>query len=110
MSRHIKYLFNKYPFVSNSIIYGSLYVTAECSQQIVTKKILVCTIKRFFSLLTHNRVQQRRQRQQKIQQYLFKSVSVIKARCLTRTLSRPYTICKILFILFDQLIILFRFK
>lgn len=40
MFRRLKYLFNKYPFISNSIIYGSLYVTAECSQQIVTKKIL----------------------------------------------------------------------
>lgn len=41
MFRRFKYLFNKYPFVSNSIIYGTLYVTAECSQQIVTKKFLV---------------------------------------------------------------------
>lgn len=41
MASRFKYLFNKYPFVSNSVIYGALYVTAECSQQIVTKKILV---------------------------------------------------------------------
>lgn len=34
-------VFNKYPLVSNSLIYGSLYVGAECSQQIITKKILV---------------------------------------------------------------------
>lgn len=41
MSSRLKYLFNKYPLVSNSLIYGSLYVGAECSQQIVTKKFLV---------------------------------------------------------------------
>lgn len=41
MASRFKHLFNKYPFVSNSLIYGSLYVTAECSQQIITKKFLV---------------------------------------------------------------------
>lgn len=41
MANRIRHLFNKYPFASNCIIYGSLYMTAECSQQIITKKFLV---------------------------------------------------------------------
>lgn len=36
-------LFRKHPLVANSVIYGSLYVTAELSQQTFNKKILVST-------------------------------------------------------------------
>lgn len=35
-----RHIFKKYPLISNSLIYGSLYVGAECSQQIVTRKYL----------------------------------------------------------------------
>lgn len=36
-----KKIFNNYPVVSNSIIYGSLCVGAEFSQQTIQKKLLV---------------------------------------------------------------------
>lgn len=36
-----KVFFRKHPLVANSVIYGSLYVGAEFSQQTVNKKILV---------------------------------------------------------------------
>ncbi|XP_073836889.1 mpv17-like protein [Musca autumnalis] len=34
-------LFKKHPFITNSVVYGSLYVGAEMSQQFLTKKVLV---------------------------------------------------------------------
>ncbi|XP_061396218.1 mpv17-like protein [Musca vetustissima] len=34
-------LFKKHPFITNSAVYGSLYVGAEVSQQFLTKKVLV---------------------------------------------------------------------
>lgn len=34
-------LFRRYPFVTNSAVYGGLYVGAEFSQQFLSKKILV---------------------------------------------------------------------
>lgn len=44
-------VFNKYPLVSNSLIYGSLYVGAECSQQVITKKFLVGNFLEVYSSL-----------------------------------------------------------
>lgn len=41
LSKAVKHAFTKYPLVSNSLIYGTLYVGAECSQQIITRKFLV---------------------------------------------------------------------
>lgn len=41
LSKSIKFAFNNYPLISNSLIYGTLYVSAECSQQIITRKFLV---------------------------------------------------------------------
>lgn len=34
-------LFKKHPFLTNSAVYGSLYVGAEFSQQYLTKRVLV---------------------------------------------------------------------
>lgn len=34
-------LFKKHPFLTNSAIYGSLYVGAEYSQQFLTKRVMV---------------------------------------------------------------------
>ncbi|KAK6644497.1 hypothetical protein RUM43_000764 [Polyplax serrata] len=39
--RTIKTLFQRYPRLSNSVVYGSLYVGAELSQQVVTRKLMV---------------------------------------------------------------------
>lgn len=36
-----KQFFTKHPLVANSVIYGSLYFTAELSQQTITRKFLV---------------------------------------------------------------------
>lgn len=41
MPSRFRHIFNKYPLIANSVIYGSFYTTAELSQQIVTKKIQV---------------------------------------------------------------------
>lgn len=44
MAKYLQFcgnLFKKYPFITNSAIYGSLYVGAEFSQQILCKKIWV---------------------------------------------------------------------
>lgn len=38
--RLIKLAFTKYPVTANAVTYGSLYVTADFSQQLVTKKFL----------------------------------------------------------------------
>ncbi len=39
--RLVKHVFTKYPVTANAVTFGSLYVTAEFSQQVVTKKVLV---------------------------------------------------------------------
>lgn len=39
--KFIKYAFNKHPIISNSLVYGTLYVGAEFSQQTISKKVLV---------------------------------------------------------------------
>jgi len=39
--RLIRTTFQKYPVVSNAVTYTGLYLTAEVSQQIITKKVLV---------------------------------------------------------------------
>lgn len=41
MAKFVKSFFTRHPLAANSIIYGSLYVGAELSQQVVTKKYLV---------------------------------------------------------------------
>lgn len=41
MATFVKSFFIRHPLAANSIIYGSLYVGAELSQQVVTKKYLV---------------------------------------------------------------------
>lgn len=39
--RLVKHAFTKYPVTANAVTFGSLYVTAEFSQQVLTKKVLV---------------------------------------------------------------------
>ncbi|XP_037033515.1 mpv17-like protein [Bradysia coprophila] len=39
-SKYLQSFFVKHPIISNSLIYGSLYVGAEFSQQFITRKIL----------------------------------------------------------------------
>lgn len=39
--RLVKQAFAKYPVTANAVTFGSLYVTAELSQQVVTRKVLV---------------------------------------------------------------------
>ncbi|KAK3923921.1 Mpv17-like protein [Frankliniella fusca] len=41
--RLVKHVFAKYPVTANAVTFGSLYVTAELSQQVVTKKVLAQT-------------------------------------------------------------------
>ncbi|CAH1367455.1 hypothetical protein MTP99_008696 [Tenebrio molitor] len=41
--KFIKYAFNSHPIVSNALVYGTLYVGAEFSQQTVTRKLLAKT-------------------------------------------------------------------
>ncbi|XP_034249579.1 mpv17-like protein isoform X1 [Thrips palmi] len=41
--RLVKHAFSKYPVTANAVTFGSLYVTAELSQQVVTKKVLAPT-------------------------------------------------------------------
>lgn len=41
MAAFVRRFFTRHPLTANSIIYGSLYVGAEFSQQVVTKKYLV---------------------------------------------------------------------
>lgn len=43
MAAMARTVFRKYPFVTNSLIYGSLYVGAEFSQQFLMKRVLVST-------------------------------------------------------------------
>ncbi|XP_008197040.1 mpv17-like protein isoform X2 [Tribolium castaneum] len=38
--KFIKYAFTKYPIASNSLVYGTLYVGAEFSQQTISRKVL----------------------------------------------------------------------
>jgi len=40
LGRFVKNAFTNHPILSNGIIYGTLFVGAECSQQVLTKKIL----------------------------------------------------------------------
>lgn len=40
--RVVKETFRKYPMMANSVVYGSMCVGAELSQQLMTKRILVC--------------------------------------------------------------------
>ena len=42
----ISHVFKTYPLVSNSLIYGGLYMTAEFSQQTIIKKVLVSPLTR----------------------------------------------------------------
>lgn len=49
IARAAKALFTKRPLLTNCVIYGSLYVGAEFSQQTLTRKILVRNI--YFFLL-----------------------------------------------------------
>jgi Mpv17-like protein len=42
--KFIKYAFNSHPIVSNALVYGTLYVGAEFSQQTVTRKLLVSCV------------------------------------------------------------------
>lgn len=37
----VKVFFTKHPIISNSVVYGSLCVGAEFTQQVITRKILV---------------------------------------------------------------------
>ncbi|KYB25895.1 mpv17-like protein isoform X1 [Tribolium castaneum] len=41
--KFIKYAFTKYPIASNSLVYGTLYVGAEFSQQTISRKVLTKT-------------------------------------------------------------------
>ncbi|XP_026281409.1 mpv17-like protein [Frankliniella occidentalis] len=41
--RLVKHVFAKYPITANAVTFGSLYVTAEFSQQVATKKVLAPT-------------------------------------------------------------------
>ena len=40
LSRLAKSAFEKYPVTANAVTFGSLYVTAEFSQQVMTKRVL----------------------------------------------------------------------
>lgn len=51
MAAMARTLFRKYPFATNSLIYGSLYVGAEFSQQFLTKRVLVSSPSWFHILI-----------------------------------------------------------
>lgn len=41
MAAHIKKVFKNYPLLANSVVYGSMCVGAEFSQQVIKRKFLV---------------------------------------------------------------------